>query len=142
LGEQFSHDLEDIKIILINQGPNYMMVFPAKVCESPHMSDESHPFEDIGKRLALARRALGLSGVELSQKLGVSNGVWSNWELGINQIRPEFVRKLKNLIPGLSHDWLYDGDRQRLTVELAELFDRLASQPEDGPKRRGRPSRH
>ncbi len=88
------------------------------------------------------RRALGLSGVEISKKLGVSNSVWSNWELGINQVRPEFVRKLKHLLPGLSQDWLYDGERWRLTVELAEMLDRIAEQPEDGPKRRGRPSRH
>lgn len=109
------------------------------------MSAPDRPFEDIGKRLALVRRAVGLNGSEIADKLQIGPTRWSNWETGLNQIPPQECRKLKRMLPGLSSDWIYDGDRDRLSYELATLFDKLASEPEaqpNAPKRRGRPSRH
>lgn len=104
--------------------------------------DEKNPFEDVGRRLALVRRALGLNQKELSEKLNVLNSRWSNWELGGNQIPPSETRKLKHLLPGLTQDWVYDGDRSGLPHRLAELLDKLESEPEEPTKKRGRPSRH
>lgn len=122
------------------------MVIPIKFCDDLAMSnrDTSNPFEDEGRRLALVRRVLGLSQVELSERLNLRNSRWSNWEVGANQIPPSVVTQLKRLLPGLDQDWIYEGDRSGLSHQLAATFDKVASEPEDTgtKKKRGRPSRH
>lgn len=113
-------------------------------CDDPGMSnhDETNPFAEEGRRLALVRRVLGFSQVEIAEKLNLRNSRWSNWELGLNQIPPGVVTQLKRLLPGLDQDWVYEGDRSGLSHQLAATFDKLVNEPDTPSKKRGRPSRH
>lgn len=112
------------------------------VCDDPRManrSDETNSFEEVGRRISLIRRAMGLSQVEIAQKLNIGPTRWNNWELGVNLIPPSEVSRLKRMLPGLSSDWVYDDDRSRLTLEAAERLDAAAALPDEPVKKRGRP---
>lgn len=107
-----------------------------------NQGDEPSPFDEVGKRIALVRRALGLNQTDMAARLNLNTTRWNNWELGVNQIPPNEALRLKRMLPGLSTDWIYDGDQSRISHELVLLFDRLANTPEPPTKKRGRPSRH
>lgn len=96
-------------------------------------------FEEIGRRLTLVRRVLGLSQVQIAELMNLKNSRWNNWEMGVNQIPPNEALKLKRMLPGLSTDWIYDGDSSRLSVDVAKQLDNAAASNEEPVKRRGRP---
>jgi transcriptional regulator with XRE-family HTH domain len=108
----------------------------------PNRNDDTSTEDGVGLRLTLIRRVLGLSQSEMCERLNLGITRWNNWELGINLIPPGEALRLKRMLPGLSTDWIYDGDRSRLSVELAEKLDAAAVAPEQPVKRkRGRPSK-
>lgn len=59
--------------------------------------------------------------VEFARKLGVDKQRLNNALTGYN-LSIELSQKMKRLVPGLTRDWLYDGDESGLT---AGLRDRL-----------------
>ena len=102
--------------------------------------DEDAPtFKEIGRRLMLLRRILGLTQVDMAAKMGIQTSRWNNWEMGVSQIQPSEALRLKRLIPGVTTDWIYGGDASGITLSLAEQIDTVAKEPAP-EKRRGRPS--
>jgi hypothetical protein len=74
-------------------------------------------------RAQLIRVASGAkSAADFSRKLQVSPQRWSNCERG-GPVSREMMSKLVAVVPGLSRDYIEDGDKGRLSVEFA---DRLA----------------
>jgi transcriptional regulator with XRE-family HTH domain len=63
--------------------------------------------------------------------LGIIPSRWSNFEAGA-PLSIEIAQKLVRIVPGLTLDWLYNGERRGLSVEL----DRRLHEPE--PKDRAR----
>jgi transcriptional regulator with XRE-family HTH domain len=49
--------------------------------------------------------------------LGIIPSRWSNFEAGA-PLSIEIAQKLVRLVPGLTLDWLYNGERRGLSVEL------------------------
>jgi transcriptional regulator with XRE-family HTH domain len=84
---------------------------------------------------------LGLSQAEIADRLGLGSTRWNNWELGLNLVPPAVALRLKQMLPGLTTDWIYGGDRSKLTVELVEKLDAAAAGRDEPVKKRGRPPR-
>ncbi|MCY4256655.1 MAG: helix-turn-helix domain-containing protein [Gammaproteobacteria bacterium] len=81
------------------------------------MSDNS-----LGKSIKRRRSELGLTQAKLAEKIGVSAGIISNWELGHRHPREENRRKLEEvleLLVGLSPDAADDDKFNPATVEDA-----------------------
>jgi transcriptional regulator with XRE-family HTH domain len=66
---------------------------------------------EIGKRLELARTALGKGGAqgEFAEAAGIRPNTYSMWEIGENFPGIENVLLLCERYPGLSLDWVYLG---------------------------------
>lgn len=103
----------------------------------PKNDVETPTFQDIGVRLMQVRRVLGLSQVEIAARLHMKNTRWGNWEIGVSQIPPAEALKLKRMLPGLTTDWIYEGDASKLTVELLEQLTAALNSGEP-VKKRGR----
>ena len=87
-------------------------------------------------RLKRLRKTLGLTLVELGEKLGVSITTISFWENGRNDI-PEPIRLLICLLFNVNREWLETG-RGEMFIEAkspaqldAEVFERVALQMYD-----------
>jgi len=72
-----------------------------------------------GLRLALIRERLhgGISQTEFAHRLGVSQARYNHWERGFS-IPTDQVRKIKDITPGITADWLYWGDTSALTFQV------------------------
>jgi transcriptional regulator with XRE-family HTH domain len=57
------------------------------------------------------------SQTRFAQELGISLARWNNFERG-SPLSIEIAQKLVRIIPGLTLDWLYNGERRGLSVEL------------------------
>jgi transcriptional regulator with XRE-family HTH domain len=57
------------------------------------------------------------SQIAFAKELGISASRWNNFEGG-KPLSIEIAQKLVRIIPGLSLDWLYNGERRGLSVEL------------------------
>lgn len=62
--------------------------------------------QEMGERLAIARKAAGLSQVAFARRLGIGNSRLNNWESGRHSIPPDFVPKIY-LETGITADWLF-----------------------------------
>ena len=125
------------------QVQKYEIGVPTLFCDHAAMSNQDGgTFQEVGKRLALVRRIMGLTQSAMAERLNMPITRWNNYELGVSLVPVAEALKIKRLIPGISTDWIYEDDRTRLTVELAARLDtaerEIASElPIRG---RGRPS--
>jgi transcriptional regulator with XRE-family HTH domain len=81
---------------------------------------------EIGQRLALTRRALGLTQFNMGRLMGaVSRGqAWQHFEAGRRQISIQHANALcRNL--GLTLEWIYQGQLSSLPPDLAAKIQRL-----------------
>ena len=63
---------------------------------------------DYGKRLAEYRRSLGLTGLKLAERLGITSGTLSQYESGGSFPRPDKLEVLARM--GLNLNWLLTGE--------------------------------
>lgn len=87
-------------------------------------------FQEVGRRVAAIRQALGLTTYEMAKKLGTQQGRLESWEAGISLIPASEALKLKRMLPGLSTDWIYDGDPERIQVGLADQLNAALAEQE------------
>ena len=80
----------------------------------------------VASRLKHARLALGLTQIQLTLVLGVSQSRWSQYETGLRRITIEIAVRLRNQF-GIPLDWIYCGDSAMLPYRLR--FD-IAAVPE------------
>lgn len=91
----------------------------------------------VGKRLRLARKALGLRAVDMYRPLGIPPTTWSNWEQGLKRISvDEAVKLAANYRIG--PDWLYIGLTTNLdravAGRIAELQSECEAKQSDGSR--------
>ncbi|KAA2236434.1 helix-turn-helix domain-containing protein [Salinarimonas soli] len=87
------------------------------------------PFTDVGRRLRLMRDIMGWSQMDLCRMLDIGQSRWSAYETGRVGMPIYEARRLKRLVPGLTLDYLYEGDTRHLTLELAMRLGLLEGQP-------------
>lgn len=125
------------------QVQKYEIGVPTSFCDYIAMRNrDGGTFQEVGKRLALVRRMMGLTQSAMAQRLNMPITRWNNYELGVSLIPVAEALKIKRLLPGLSTDWIYDDDRTRLTVELAARLDAAGLEivSDVSVRKRGRPS--
>ncbi len=71
----------------------------------------------IGKRLKMARLALGLSQKQACEAIGVKATTWNHWETG-KRIPDPMVMKDLYLLHGVTMEWIYAGDPKWLPFSL------------------------
>ena len=86
---------------------------------------------EVGARLARARRALGMTQVELAGRLNVEVGNLSNWENGYAMLPPEYAPQIF-MFTRIDSNYLYRDDPSGLP---GKLQDKLYGKP---PKKTGR----
>lgn len=74
---------------------------------------------DVGRRLALTRKALGLWQEEFAQAAGLTQPRYNPYETGKRMLTIEAARGLCEAF-GLTFDWLYRGDPSGLPYRLAD----------------------
>lgn len=96
------------------------------------MSDKDELRRDIGKRVKLARRLLGVTQVSMAERCGVSVGTVSEVEAGNTMISVEFMLGLYQAFK-VDPVWLLSGEGETFgtakasdTEEERVLLDRLA----------------
>jgi DNA-binding transcriptional regulator YiaG len=110
---------------LYSQHPNFFdgfldMPAPSFAAMTKRPSEPHHPSEDNqrAERLRRVRELLDLpSQKAFADRLGISPQRWNNFERGA-PLTIEIAQKLLRIIPGLTLDWIYNGDRRGLTMEL------------------------
>jgi transcriptional regulator with XRE-family HTH domain len=82
----------------------------------------------IGRRLALARMALGLTTTQICARMGsISTGsAWSNYEMGRRRIALDHAIALCDAGLGLTLDWIYRGEEGMLDPKLRKRLQELA----------------
>lgn len=76
---------------------------------------------EIGKRLELTRRALGLAQGEFAERASLSRNAYNQYETGTNRPQLEAAFKLCDTYR-LTLDWIYFGDPSGLRFDLAEAI--------------------
>ena len=86
-----------------------------------HQPIDPTSIAEIGRRLELTRRALGLTQVMMGRLMGaVSNGqAWGNYESGKRRISIDHALALSQNL-GLPVDWIYQGRMVNLPPELRD----------------------
>jgi Predicted transcriptional regulators len=74
--------------------------------------------KQIGRRLAAAREARGLTQAEVSRALGCKPNTWSVYESGRRMPDPELMAKFADRF-GITCDWVYRGVRACLPHDIA-----------------------
>lgn len=87
-------------------------------CTSAGVAAWQHEWVSFGARLKEARKARGLTGLDLQERTGISNTSISRWETGKRAPKGEFVTKLAREL-GVTERWLMTGDGAREPVKLA-----------------------
>ena len=105
-----------------------------KVARMPDSNIEPSSYRAIGQRLSHLRQVMGLTQIEMGEKLGMTGPRWANYETGTSRIPVDEALKLVTLA-SVSLDWIYYGNRAMLPVHLAEKLDSVKPTP---PKRRPR----
>lgn len=95
----------------------------AKNRVSDHTRRQMAP-EQIGRRLALLRRALGLKPSEMADYLGIPRTYWSRFEGGKRAISDQVAALLVERF-GVTLDFLILGRWDRLPLELAQRMREL-----------------
>jgi len=78
--------------------------------------------EEIGARLRIARRALGLKSTEFSKGAGIAQNAFSQFETGTRPLTLSAAVKICGRY-GLTLDWLYRDDPSGLPHALAEKIN-------------------
>ena len=86
------------------------------------MGDEKL-LKDIGTRINVRRKALGLTQEQLAERMEVSVQMISNLELGKKAIRPENLVKLCNILD-VSAEYILRG--QRADFEMIDFMQKYA----------------
>lgn len=82
--------------------------------------------QEIGMRIHLQRKSLGMTQERLAEKMDVSIQIISNLELGKKAIRPEYLVKLCNVL-NTSADYILLGRRSHTEVlEFSKKFSLLS----------------
>ena len=84
------------------------------------MANQERPAELVsgtGNRLKKTRKALGLSQLEMCDKLGVSQGNYSQWENGRQLIDP-FKALILSQKFGITMDYIYGGIETALPEDI------------------------
>lgn len=100
------------------------------------------PAESINIRIRRARKAIGLSQVELARRVGVSQSTASNWEvegtdLGVSHLRPlaaALGMSLEELAPALTRDGVPEHDDDRVGPYLVARVSRAVANNRLTPK--------
>ena len=103
---------------------NSRMVRPKR--PPPTSLDDSD--EAVGQRVRLVRKAYGLTGQQLADKLGITISSLSRIESGERRLDPRHASKLL-LLYGVDHTWLYCGLPSGLTdttLKRLEEADRIS----------------
>ena len=87
------------------------------------MNQPNEFLKEMGKRIAAARKALGLTQEQAAEKADVSVGVLSTAERGVKALRPENIAKISRAL-NVSCDYLLTGAVSQ--AEAAGLADKLA----------------
>jgi transcriptional regulator with XRE-family HTH domain len=92
----------------------------------PHMAGELRPQRNIelGKRLALSRRALNLSQKAFAEQAGIKITTYNQYETGASYPPQEAVGKIREA-HGLTSDWIYFADLDSLRGWLGKTIAAL-----------------
>lgn len=80
--------------------------------------------KEMGERISLRRKALGMTQEQFAEKLGVSTQMISNLELGKKAIRPENLIKVCHVL-GMSADYILCGVKSG--DELTSIAEKLST---------------
>lgn len=83
---------------------------------------------DIGKRIEMARIALGLTQEQFGAPLGVAQAAVAGWETGARPPGLKIAHKLCDAY-GLTLDYIYRGDRSAIRQELLTALTTMSSAP-------------
>lgn len=78
----------------------------------------------VGRRLRIARLALGRTQAEMWRELGATDRAWSQWEKGTRLFDVLVAVRLKERF-GVPLDWIYAGDPAGLPPRLAGLVRQI-----------------
>jgi transcriptional regulator with XRE-family HTH domain len=94
----------------------YFSNYDLRMPESDALRKARSPAER-GKRLKLIRKTLGFSQAKMAEVLGITAGMWSQYESGKRRISTDIALRLKHLTNGL----LRDSKHPRVTLDF--IFD-------------------
>ncbi|WP_316158745.1 MULTISPECIES: helix-turn-helix transcriptional regulator [unclassified Bradyrhizobium] len=90
--------------------------------------------QEVLERIERLRRVQALLKLDtqkaFTDRLGISPQRWANFVGGM-PLSIDVAQKLVRIIPGLTLDWLYNGERRGLSVDL----DRALNEPKPGQDR-------
>jgi len=100
-----------------------------------HRPTDPTSIAEIGRRLELTRRALGLTQVMMGRLVGAtSNGqAWGNYEAGNRRISIDHALELSRAL-GIPIDWVYQGRMVNLPTELREKIQRIILESANEPQ--------
>lgn len=125
------HTATNVTYRFIEQEQNVSCKLPAALHNVCMAKDERTPFDmEAGRRLAAARRALGLTQETLASALAVSRGTIGNYERGSRGLDLELMGRLKSKYR-ITSDYLLFGDLYGLPSEIVEQLNA------DEPRRAG-----
>jgi transcriptional regulator with XRE-family HTH domain len=75
--------------------------------------------DDRAQRLRRLRNLFGPSLTEFCRRYQISPSQWANYEAGFNPSLKTAMH-IRKQIPGLTLDWIYDGDKFGLSIELQQ----------------------
>src|SRR5204863_9243691 len=78
---------------------------------------------EIGARLAITRRALGLTRFQMARLLGTDMPTWGTYEAGLQRIRVD--RALKLSAYGIPLEWIYQGKTASLHPHIGAKIREL-----------------
>lgn len=105
-----------------------LMAIPLALVHGPLMEFLSTEEQQkaIGRRIALARRALDLKQVTVAERVGVSPQRWNNYETGRRPLDTMAAIRFSNLY-GVPLDFIYRDDWTKLPHEIAAYIERNRS---------------
>jgi len=82
--------------------------------------------DPIPKRLRQLRKVEGFeTGAAFAQALGVTPNAYGMVEAGSSR-STDMTRRIVELVPGISMDWLHTGNERFLTVEMRQRLRRVS----------------
>ena len=88
----------------------------------------------LGPRIAVLRRASGLSQGELAQRLQVSPSAIGMYEQGRREPSAELLVAMARIF-GVTVDYLLTGQPEQIPPEVKDVFDQIDKQESNRPKR-------
>lgn len=90
--------------------------------------DELINLADVGTRLHLMRRALGMSQTEIARSLDWPVSGWNQWEMGKRLINVAVAAKIADRY-AIPMEWIYMGRTTYLPYEFGKKMDALKHNP-------------